>query len=330
MTGGTLSIWRLALTLAVLASLIPVAHGQAPPAVEFKESPGEVAITIGGKPFASYFYQDKTITRPYFAHVHAPGGVQVTRNHPPVEGKDIADHGTFHPGIWMAFGDISGSDYWRLAAPVKNAGFIEKPVSGAGHGAFAVRNSYRDQQHPDQQTCEEVCRFDVRVVPAGYLLMWDSTFSSDKEFYFGDQEEMGIGFRMATPLRVETSTEGGLVAGTGEIRDSHDRKNEDKIWGNAADWCDYSGVMDGQRLGITLLCHPKNFRPSWFHARDYGLLEANPFGRAAFGKGEPSKVPVKPGETMRLRYGVLVHASPEAKRADLAAAYQEYVKLAGD
>ena len=40
--------------------------------------------------------------------------MQVTRHHPPIEGQDRVDHGTFHPGIWMAFGDISGSDYWRL------------------------------------------------------------------------------------------------------------------------------------------------------------------------------------------------------------------------
>ena len=65
---------------------------------------------------------------------------------------------------------------------------------------------------------------------------------------------------------------------------------------------------------MTIFCHPENFRPSWFHARDYGLLAANPFGRAAFNKGEPSKVVVKPGESLRLRYGMLVHAGA-ARRA---------------
>lgn len=320
---------RLAWTIVFLLAASGVARA-AQPQVEFKESPGQVAISIGGKPFTVYVYQDKEISRPYFAHVRAPGGVQVTRNHPPVEGQDLADHGTFHPGIWMAFGDINGSDFWRLAAPVKNDGFIAKPAGGEGHGSFAVRNVYLDQKDHEKPVCTEACKFDVRVVPEGYLLIWDSTFSSDKEFAFGDQEEMGVGFRMATPLRAEASEDGGIVAGSGEIRDSKGRVNEEKVWGESSDWCDYSGVMDGRRLGITLFCHPKNFRPSWFHARDYGLLEANPFGRAAFGKGEPSSVPVKPGETMRLRYGVLVHESPEGKPADLAGAFQEYVKLAGE
>jgi hypothetical protein len=66
-----------------------------------------------------------------------------------------------------------------------------------------------------------------------------------------------------------------------------------------------------------------NFRPSWFHARDYGLFVANPFGRQAFRKGEPSRVEVKPGETFRLRFAVLLHSG----EVDLAAAYVDVDKL---
>jgi hypothetical protein len=323
---------RIAAAQMALTVLAPFAVAVEPSDVAFKATPGEVAVTIGGRPFATYYYEDETITRPYFAHVHAPGGMQVTRNHPPIKGKDLDDHGTFHPGIWMAFGDISGSDYWRLAAPVKHAAFVEKPAGGPTGGSFVVRNSYRDQKQPDKELCSEVCRFDVRVIPAGYLLIWDSTFSAADEFYFGDQEEMGLGIRVATPLRAEKASEDApdLPAGAGRILDSEGRENENEIWGNAADWCDYSGELQGRRVGMAILCHPKNFRPSWFHARDYGLLEANPFGRAAFGKGESSKVVVKPGDQMRLRYGVLVHGSPTDKPVDLDAAYKTYLSLTAD
>jgi len=110
--------------------------------------------------------------------------------------------------------------------------------------------------------------------------------------------------------------------------DSEGRLNGEQIWGNAADWCDYSGTLKGQHVGMTLFCHPKNFRPSWFHARDYGLLEANPFGREAFGKGEKSRVPVQPGEKFRLRYGVFVHASPQGQSPNFAEEYVNYVRAA--
>jgi len=77
------------------------------------------------------------------------------------------------------------------------------------------------------------------------------------------------------------------------------------------------------------MCHPGNFRPSWFHARDYGLLLANAFGRKAFDKGPTSKVTVKPGESLRLRYAVLLHAGAADSQPDLKAAYADYLRLAG-
>jgi len=66
------------------------------------------------------------------------------------------------------------------------------------------------------------------------------------------------------------------------------------------------------------------------YARDYGFVAANPFGRQAFGKGPPSKVVVRAGDTLRLRYGVLLHSSPATERPDLKAAYADFVKQAGD
>ncbi len=301
--------------------------GKAP--VEFAQGDGRVTVVIDGLPVAVYCYRDDKITRPFFAHVRAPNGMQVTRNHPPIEGQDLADHPTFHPGIWMAFGDINGSDYWRIMAPVRQVDFVEPPKGGAGRGSFAVHNKYLDQKDPTKVVCDEIARYTFIDRPEGYFLLWDSTFSSDHEFAFGDQEEMGLGFRVATPLRVERKSEGSIPPGNGTILDSEGRKNGDEIWGNSADWCDYSGIMDGERIGMTIFCHPENFRPSWFHARDYGLLEANPFGRQAFGKGEKSSVEVKPGDKLRLRYGVLVHSGPEKSVVDLAAAYRDYQHLSG-
>jgi len=55
--------------------------------------------------------------------------------------------------------------------------------------------------------------------------------------------------------------------------------NESQIWGKTADWCDYDGIINQRQVGVTLIADPQNFRPSWFHARDYGLLLANAFGR---------------------------------------------------
>ena len=80
---------------------------------------------------------------------------------------------------------------------------------------------------------------------------------------------------------------------------------------------------------MAIFCHPANFRPSWLHARDYGLLVANPFGRQAFRQGETSKVVVKPGETLRLRFGILPHSETPENLPNLQAAYQNYLRVTG-
>ena len=62
---------------------------------------------------------------------------------------------------------------------------------------------------------------------------------------------------------------------------------------------------------------------------DYGILVANQFGRKAFHKGDASKIVVRPGEKIRIRYGVLIHSGPSDSRPDLAAAYEDYLAQAG-
>ena len=227
---------------------------------------------------------------------------------------DLEDHPTFHPGIWLAFGDLSGADFWRNRARVRHVEFMREPQGRAGRGSFAVRNSYETSA---KAICTEECTIEILVRPKGTLLIWNSTFASaDNDFYFGDQEEMGLGVRLATPL---------AVVNGGEIRDSEGRKNEPQVWGKLADWCEYSGTVRGQQAGIVLMPGPQNFRRSWFHARDYGLLVANPFGRNAFTQGEKSRIVVNSDENLRLRFGVLIWDAASGERPDAADVYRDFL-----
>jgi hypothetical protein len=290
------------------------------PEVAFRQEPRQLQITIGGSPLAVYVFRDPTIPRPYFDHVHAPGTIPVTRNHPPIAGQDPTDHAELHPGLWLAFGDLGGADYWRNRAQVEHEGFVEPPTGAAGRGTFTVRNRYRSARG-EATVCREVCRYTILARPAGTLLIVESTFSSDQgDFAFGDQEEMGFGVRVSTPLAVK---QGGRIVNSNGARD------ERQVRGEAADWCDYSGTIGARRAGVTLMPDPRNFRRSWFHARDYGLLVANPFGRKSLAKGPESQVVVKRGEAFRLGFGVLLHTSTTDGETDLAASYRDYLKQIG-
>jgi hypothetical protein len=289
-------------------TLLLPASAVAQPPVAFDRKDGSLHIAIGGKPFASYVWEDRAVRRPYFAHLRAPNGTQVTRNNPPVAGKDAADHATMHPGLWLAFGDLGGADFWRNKGTVEHTEFVAKPEATKEGGTFAVRNRYKAGE---RTVCEEVCRIAVTVRPDGYLIDWASEFTGPDDFHFGDQEEMGLGVRVATPLTVKNG---------GRIVNADGAKNEKEVWGKQSDWCDYRGTINGAAVGVAIFPDPANFRRSWFHARDYGVLVANPFGRAAFTKGEKSKAVVKKGETFRLRFGVFVHSG----EADVAAAFKDW------
>jgi hypothetical protein len=257
--------------------------------------------------------------------------VAVTRHHPPRPGIDDTDHGTagnyFHPGIWLAFSDLNGNDYWRLKAPVRHEQFVDEPASRAGIGTFTVRNSYRDHQQSDVTVANEICRYTITALPGAYLLVSDSLFcSDDRELSFGDEEEMGLAVRVATPLAVKHG---------GRLLDSTGRTGEKQIRGQSATWCAYSGMIEGRHAGVMLVPDSANSLNSRYHARDYGLLAANPFARRALDAGDRLTTAIARGESLRLRFAVVLHSSAKTNAAvdagdgagERAALYDAVVKI---
>ena len=268
-----------------------------------------LAVSWQGRTVGDYVFRDAKIPRPYFARLHAPDGTQVTRNFPPVKGQDATDHDTMHPGLALAFGDLNGVDFWRNKGRIGHVRFVRGPRVEGGRLSFAVEEKYLA---PDGT---EVCRgtnefcfvAGETLQPAlpGTLLMWSTTLRrADGPLTFGPQHEMGLSFRIATPFVVK--------GGTGSIVSSHGGKNEAGNWGRIGTWWDYSGTMNGRHAGVLVFAATDNSRPIWSHARDYGFLAMNPTGPPPGVKDVPSlPFTVPTGETLTLKFGVLLHASPE-------------------
>jgi hypothetical protein len=295
--------------------------------IEIAKSADRLDIRIDQKPFATYVWSDPKIPRPYFANVHAPNGVQVTRSYPidPVVNKGNDDHDTFHPGIWLAFGDVNTMDVWRNKARVWHAHFVEEPGAPKEpeHATFTVLNTYEATSGPDDNTFYESCRYDVYALDIGWFIISQSAFQSRKgTITFGDQEEMGLGVRLQTPLTVKL--------GSGAILNSEKGRNEYGTWGFPAKWCSYYGKTEKGLTGVTVMPGPENFRPSWFHTRDYGLMVANPFGKKALTAAKnpdiaPDATIVPNREVFRLTFGILLFASDG--EPDNATAYDWFTEL---
>lgn len=265
------------------------------------EMTDRLVISQSGAMIGEFVFGDAKIRRPFFANLRAPGGTPVTRAWPPVEGVDATDHADMHPGVWLAFGDVRGQDFWRNKAAMRHEGFAAPPEWKGDHLGFATVSSLlaSDGTRMARLHC------DFSLAPKGHELHlgWGATITPEIDgFYFGDQEEMGLGVRLATPL---------IEKNGGVITSSTGRTTASETWGQPAEWCDYSRTANGIRVGARVIPDLANFRPSWWHNRDYGVFVANPFGRQAMKQGEASRVEVKKGETHRLGFAVVLYAAKE-------------------
>ena len=296
--------------VVVAASLTPAPSSRAdqPSPFSVTRQDGRLVIKKTDAPVAEFLFDDATVRRPCFANVHAPHGTPVTRPYPPREGIDATDHAAMHPGIWLAFGDISGEDFWRTEGSIEHVAFGAEPQSGADGIRFAVESRLVSAE--GKEMGRMTSRLAIVDRDVGRLFAWEAAIrAGDRLLRFGDQEEMGFGVRLATPL-VERAG-GNICSSTGATTAAG-------TWGREAAWCDASGTPAdrGSSAGITVISDPGNFRPSWWHNRDYGLLVANPFGRAALTGGERSSVDVAPGESLRLVFVAVAHDSDD--RAGIA------------
>ena len=298
----------LVLSHCLMATIISAAPAQAAaPRVTFERQAETLVIRVGDQPFARYVTRDPTIARPFLCDVHGPHGQPVTRPYPPSAPDEATDHHDMHPGVWLAFGDLSGHDFWRNRATARHIDFTAIEP-GDGRGQFVSRLEYMAD---GGKLCDETRTINIARREEGYLLSWTSEFRpADQAIHFGDQEEMGFGVRLRSLL---TEDKGG------RIDNSEGIEGAKRAWGKTAHWCRYAGQLDDGWTGVVLIADPRNFRESWFHVRPYGLLLANVFGRKAFTKGEPSRVTVEPSETLVLRYGLFVFDGQMAYRQYLLA-----------
>jgi len=262
-------------------------------------------------------YRFKSGAKPILWPVIGPGGVEMTRSYPMVaEGKEgeKKDH-VHHRSFFFTHGDINGVDFW---AETPNHGVTvhkEVKIKGGDQATIVTRN---DWMGPDGKKHLE----DERTITFGeyegaVYIDFDIELMAPSDVVFGDTKEGSFGIRVAGTMRTELDNGGEIVTSEGDTNAG--------AWGKAASWVDYHGPVNGKQVGVAILNHPSSFRyPTHWHVRTYGLFAANPFGLKAFTKGkENGEYKMKKGESITLRYRVLLHSGAE-KEGHVADAFKAY------
>jgi hypothetical protein len=319
---------------AALALCLPARADEAPKA-EVREGKAAYDFLAGGELVTRYHVGAKQ-SKPWFWPVNPLPGKTVTRSYPIEEGGDEKKDHVHHRSLWFCHGDVipEGMEYVRSSdKKVKGVDFwSETPNhgrivfrSGKVHGTTLA--TVNDWNEPGGKTVLTEKR-DITLVPLGKgknLLILDITLTAGEHpITFGDTKEGALGTRVRKTIALETS------GGKGEMTNDRGDSGEKALWSKVAKWCDYSGPLgpDGPVGGITLMACPKNAIDTAWHARGYGLMAANPFARAKSfpgRKGQTELVRLGKGESLRLRFGVYLHAG-NVKDGEVAEAYEAFSK----
>jgi len=319
--------------IVLLVLLWPLAIGSAdarratPEPVALARNGNRVDVAIAGRPFTT-FYFDPSVAKPYFFPLRSAAGTIVTRGFPAT--SEIAGEDRDEPHqrpMYFAHGDINGFDFWGEAAFPK---WSDHAASTFGRTRFKELNDI----HGGSDSGGFQATFDL-VTPAGTIAEEVQTYR-----FAGDEQARSIDCEFTIrathgPIAIGDTKEGtfairvvkALKSPPGHMVNADGRSGERGIWGKRSPWVDYAGRVAGEDVGIAIFDHAQNPRPAYWHARAYGLFAANPFGVRQFtgDRRQDGTYPIAAGQSLTLRYGVLIHHGT-TQAAAIADAYRRFVE----
>ncbi len=280
--------------------------------VTVERSPHGAVVKIDGQLFTEYW--TKAGHAPALYPVIGPTGKPVTRSFPfAPPAKDGSKDHPHHQSFWFTHGMVNGVDFWGTnhrddrgdkGPHIAHREFVKADSEG-GVGKIVTRN---DWMNGDERFCEDERELSFGSEPDGsrWIDFAITIRAPDADVTFGDTKEGTFAVRVADSMRVDSKTGGRIINSEGQVNK--------QSWGMPARWVDYTGPVDGKMVGITLMSHPKSFRPTprW-HVRTYGLFAANPFGEKDFphsDTAEQGAVTIKQGDSLTLKYRAWLHPGP--------------------
>lgn len=303
---------RLLCIALLVSSALPVSG-----AVVLRRVGSTVSVEIDGAPFTTFYFGPET-PKPCLFPLRAAGGTVVTRGFPleQIPGETTTDQ--HQRPAWLGFGLVNGFDFWQNEFSYHNS----KAGKVVSTRIALLPNGFRGVFHwlsPDGQAMLQETR---TMTFAGNQTLRtidvDITLQALAETTFGDTKDGAFGIRLAEPL---TEKNGGVITS------SEGTRGMKETWGKRAAWVDYSGEINGEKLGVALFSHPKSFHhPARWHVRDYGLLAVNPFGEQAFDKSLPDGAyTLAKGKSLRLRYQIVIHGALDSQT--LGSLYEAFAAL---
>lgn len=297
-------------------------------AVVRHEAEERVDVAVAGQPFTSYRWA-ANLKKPVLYPIRDDRGTLVTRGWPlEPRPNEPSDH-PHHVGMWLSYGDVAGVDFWghseKNSSPDKGL-IVHRAVTRAegGHGRGVLDVSC-DWLMPDHHVAlKETTHYAFGAAKGRRVIDRVTTLAAPVErVSFPDNKEGVFGLRVDHALEHPGEKN---PTGTGHYVSSEAFEGE-AVWGTRGRWLMLHGTLAGAPLTIAMLDHPKNPGfPTYWHARTWGLMAANPLGQKALSKGQDVLAfAIEKGSKARFAFRVLIvagHATP----AEMEDEYRQWVK----
>jgi hypothetical protein len=289
--------------------------------VELSHKADRVDVSVNGRPFGALYF-GKDANKPFFYPLRTASGKKVTRSFPM---EHVAGEPTDHPhqkGLWVGAERLSGMDFWENDSSYKRprmGKIVFRDVTRMASGREGVLGFKADWISLEGSTIISETQSmtfysepkDARIVDV------DLNLNAREAVTFEDHQDAVIGIRLAPAFD---------EAHGGEAVNAEGLRGEAGARGRASRFLDWRTNLDGEEVGVAILDHPENLNaPARWHLRAFGFMTANPFARKVFDeKAESAAKTMKPGESLHLRYRVIVHSAD----FDLEAAFQDFAGAA--
>lgn len=296
-----------------------------PPEITLTQTETTVNVKIGGELFTQFHHQHAS--KPILYPIYGPGQISMTRNWPMKD--DVAGEAHDHPhhkSLWFSH-EINGIDFWAERGGVVKVTDLKlipeqnQIVAKSAWIQHAKKPNSSKTIFTDTMTWKFGADENSRWIDATIDL-----HASEGDVRFDDTKEGTFALRTHPDLRLTANPKEGVKLVFGSALNSNGETDKN-IWAKPAKWVLYQGPIGGTPMSIAIFDHPKNLRhPTTWHARDYGLVAANPFGLHHFtgAKKGAGAYTIKAGETLTLRYravfiqGIATAAEVEEKFAQFA------------
>jgi len=322
------------LVVAALALSAAAARGQESP-LAASEPSGKVTITplddrlrvlIDGELFAEYIFHG--YTRPVVYPIIGPYGIGMTRNWPMKDGVPGESHDHVHQkAMFFAHGWVNGVNFFA-ESPGSGTTVHDKLLKvedGSERGLIQTANNW--VANDGTIICTDTRTLSFRAVPGGRAIDWEITLhASHGEVKLADDKHGLMAIRTHPNLRLDNDPQRGVTTANGQAVNGEGVSGKG-VFGKRAQWIDYWGKIDDKTVGIAIFDHPGNpNHPTWWMARGYGYVAADPCGGHSIG-GEPpgtGDLVIASGESLTFRYRYVFHEG-DPGQAGVAERYQRYV-----